>query len=107
MEIAVTDREAGIALMTGQIVEAWLARQPIMKGAVSGEQLSDVITCVRISLTMPIVSSETNAAGTKPTIRLSPEPMNAKRPTPHPRSRAPGVTTESVTDWGKSNEHAG
>ncbi|WP_264045583.1 hypothetical protein [Methylobacterium flocculans] len=56
MEIQVDSKEAGVALITGQIVEAWLGRQPIAKGAVTAEQLSDVIICVRIGLSTPLHS---------------------------------------------------
>ncbi|MCC0809416.1 hypothetical protein FPV16_25000 [Methylobacterium sp. W2] len=64
-EVSVTDREAGIALITGQIVEAWLNRQPIKAGAVTGEQLSDVIMCVRIGLSLPLADLPTAKASGK------------------------------------------
>jgi hypothetical protein len=54
MEVEAPDREAGIALITGQIVEAWLGRQPITKGTVTADQLGEVIMAVRVNLATPL-----------------------------------------------------
>lgn len=69
----IADRETSIALVTSQIVEAWLARQPIAKSNVTAEQLSDVIMCVRIGLTAPLALDGTSESP-KPGLRLVDKP---------------------------------
>ena len=74
MEVEIDSREAGIALITGQIVEAWLGRQPIKSGAVTPAQLADVILSVRIGLASPIVGLPEQGAEPKPGLRLVDKP---------------------------------
>ena len=66
MNEIIADKEAGIALITGQIVEAWLGRQPIAKGNVSPDDLVAVIMAIRWGLTAPLVADEAPAAEPKP-----------------------------------------
>lgn len=70
MEVEVDSKEAGVALITGQIVEAWLNRQPIAKGAVSAAELADIIVAARVSLSCPLVGLEAAAVPQKPGLRL-------------------------------------
>ena len=62
-EMDVPDRDAGILLITGQIVEAWLGRLPMQDRPVSGEVLSDVIMCVRLGLSLPVADALTKITG--------------------------------------------
>lgn len=57
----VTDRDAGIALITGQIVEAWLNRLPRVRDNVKPELVAEMITAVRTSLLTPIPGIENEA----------------------------------------------
>ena len=70
MEVEVDSKEAGVALITGQIVEAWLNRQPISKGAVSAAELADIIVATRASLSCPLLGLDGLATQRKPGLRL-------------------------------------
>ena len=56
----VTDRDAGIALITGQIVEAWISRLPRASNNISPVQMAAMIVAVRTSLSQPVEGSESS-----------------------------------------------